>query len=297
MRPSDGFHHRHPANWEGDQRHVGINPAGTDDREFISMTFTTLVTHVEPTDPGHLDATLATPLALAEAFTAHLTTLVFPVEAEANVAAMEAPAVARVQDAAARRGISCEVRARSSFAYGIGEVFVDHLRVADLGILTVRNASSIGQRMLQGGAIFDSGRPVLLVPHARPLATPPARIVIAWAATPAAVRAVHAALPFIRRAAETIVVTVTDDKEARSGQSGIELTHLLSRHGAAARFSAAQRGGGGVLQAVLAAPQHDGADMLVMGALRHSPLRNMVFGSATQDLLEHGPRIATLVAA
>lgn len=269
------------------------------------MTLTTLVTHIEPADTAVLDAALATPLALAEAFTAHLTTLVFPVEADlagaslagGDPAVAEALAATRVQEAAARRGIACEVRSRSSFAYGVGEVFVDHLRVADLGILTIRDASGIGQRMLQSAAIFDSGRPLVLVSQARPLSTPPARIVIAWDATPAAVRAVHAALPLIRRAAETIVVTVTDDKEAQPGQSGIELTHLLARHGGQARFSGVRRGSAGVLPSLLAAAQDANADLLVMGAQRHSLLHNMVFGSATQELLEHGPRLATLVAA
>jgi nucleotide-binding universal stress UspA family protein len=210
---------------------------------------------------------------------------------------MEAPAVARVQDAAARRGISCEVRARSSFAYGIGEVFVDHLRVADLGILTAGDASATGHRILQAAAIFDSGRPLLLLPQARPMATPPARIVIAWDATPAAVRAVHAALPLIRRAAETLVVTITDDKDMRPGQSGIGLTHLISRHGGAGRFVALQRDRAAVMDTVLGAARDAGAEMLVMGALRHSVLHNLVVGSATRDLLEQGPRIATLLAA
>ena len=268
------------------------------------MTLTTLVTHVEPADAASLDAALVTPFALAEAYSAHLIALVFPAETEAaatmqgtDPALSEDQAVARVQDAAARRGLSCEVRSRSSFAYGVGEVFVDHLRVADLGILTAGEVSGTGHRILQDAAIFDSGRPLLLLPQSRPLPSPPTRIVIAWDATPAAVRAVHAALPLIRRAAETLVVTVRDDEDMRPGQSGIGLTHLISRHGGAGRFVALQRDRAGVMETVLGAARDAGAEMLVMGALRHSALRNLVVGSATRDLLEQGPRIATLLAA
>jgi len=268
------------------------------------MTFTTLVTHVEPANAASLDAALVTPFALAEAYSAHLTALVFPAETDAaattqggNAGLTEEQAASRVQDAAGRRGLSCEVRSRSSFAYGVGEVFVDHLRVADLGILTAGDVPGTGHRILQDAAIFDSGRPLLLLPQARPMATPPARIVIAWDATPAAVRAVHAALPLIRRAAETLVVTITDDKDMRPGQSGIGLTHLISRHGGAGRFVALQRDRAAVMDTVLGAARDAGAEMLVMGALRHSVLRNLVVGSATRDLLEHGPRIATLLAA
>jgi nucleotide-binding universal stress UspA family protein len=37
--------------------------------------------------------------------------------------------------------------------------------------------------------------------------------------------------------------------------------------------------------------------MLVMGAVRHSPLRNLVLGSATSDVLAVGPRLPMLLAA
>ena len=143
------------------------------------MTFTTLVTHVEPANAASLDAALVTPFALAEAYSAHLTALVFPAETDAaattqggNAGLTEEQAASRVQDAAGRRGLSCEVRSRSSFAYGVGEVFVDHLRVADLGILTAGDVPGTGHRILQDAAIFDSGRPLLLLPQARPMATP-----------------------------------------------------------------------------------------------------------------------------
>lgn len=260
------------------------------------MTLTTILCQVEPGEGAMLDASITTPLALAEAFGAQLTALIFPIETEQTAAAEEHMA-ALLRAAAERRGVSCAILSRSSFAYGVGDVFADHLRVSDLGVVAARPGRGTGQRLLLGAAIFDSGRPVLVVPQELPLEAPPSRVVIAWDATPACVRAVHGAMPFIRRAAETLVVTVTDDKELRAGQSGIELTHLLARHGAAARFTALRRGGDGVLEAIHGAAREAQGDMLVMGAVRHAPLRNIVFGSATQDLLDRGPRLATLVAA
>lgn len=260
------------------------------------MTLTTILCQVEPGDAATLEASVATPFALAEAHGAQLTALVFPVETEQTVAAEE-HAATLLRAAAERRGISCEIRSRSSFAYGVGDVFADHLRVSDLGVISTRAGRGTGQRLLLGAAVFDSGRPVLVVPQDQPFEPMPSRVVIAWDATPACVRAVHGAMPFIRRAAETLVVTVTDDKELRAGQSGIELTHLLARHGATARFSAVPRAGGGVLDAVLGAAPGGQGQMLVMGAVRHAPLRNIVFGSATQDLFDRGPRLATLLAA
>jgi len=58
-----------------------------------------------------------------------------------------------------------------------------------------------------------------------------------------------------------------------------------------------QRGSGGVLERLLAAATDTESDMLVMGAVRHSPLRNLVLGSATTDLLSGVPRLPVLLAA
>ena len=260
------------------------------------MTLTTLVALVEPGEAAGVEAALATPFALAEAFSAALTTLVFPVEAEGATVGEE-ETVAQVRALADRRAIACDIRSRSSFAYGVGEVLADHLRVSDLGVFNWRADQPAARRLLLHAAIFDSGRPIMIVPGGGPLPALPSRIMVAWDATPAAVRATHGALPFIRRAAETVVVTVTDDKDPRPGQSGIELTHLLARHGATARFGAVRRGSGTVLEAILAAAREAKAELLVMGGVRHAPLHNMIFGSTTQELLDRGPRLATLIAA
>lgn len=265
------------------------------------MSLTTLVTQIEPGDAATVDVQIGSALTLAAAHAARLIALVYPTEsprgAEAEQAEAEARTVGRVREVAERRGIACQVRTRSSFAYGIGEVVADHLRVADLGVLTATDAPGAGQRILLRAAIFDGGRPVLVVPAARPMAAAPARVVVAWDASPAAVRATHGALPFIRQAAETIVLTVTDDKELRSGQSGIELASLLARHGGKTRFSSVQRGSGDAYDSILAAASELGADLLVMGAVHHSPLHQLILGSATDRWLKLGPTLPTLLAA
>lgn len=260
--------------------------------------FTTIITHVEPADAAAVEAALATPLALAAGTQARLAALVFPAGTVGeDLPEAEAHAAAQVAAAAARLGVPCEVHSRGSMAQGVGEVFAGHLRVADLGVLTAADPHDLAGRMLAGAAIFGTGRPVVLAAAARPLAAPPTRILVAWDATPAAVRAVHGALPLLKRAAETVVATVTDDKEPEEGQSGAALARLLGRHGATARFAAVRRGRGGVHAALAAAAREAGAQMVVMGALRHAPLRDLVLGSATHDLLTVGPDLPTLVSA
>jgi nucleotide-binding universal stress UspA family protein len=104
-------------------------------------------------------------------------------------------------------------------------------------------------------------------------------------------------MPLISKADSVAVVCVTDDKEFRRGQSGAELTRLLARHGAKAEFHPLQRGGASVMGAVAEFAQSSRSDLLVMGAVRHSLVHKIAYGSATQDLLDHGPALPTLIAA
>jgi nucleotide-binding universal stress UspA family protein len=250
------------------------------------------------------------PLAIAEAYAAHLTALVFAADVQRDapsvgmssltdreIIAHDNAVVLHVQKVLEARDLRFEVRGRSSFAYGIGEVFADQMRVSDLGIMSLGSGGDIGRRFLASGGIFSSGRPLLLVPPGHVASSHPSRLVLAWDASPAAVRAVHGALPFVKRAEAVTIVSVTDDKEVRPGQSGAELAHLLARHGAHAAFHPVQRGRGGVARAILDVAREVQADMMVMGAVRHAPLHNLVFGSATKDLLDQGPTLPTLLAA
>lgn len=274
------------------------------------MAITTIALHVEPGASEAVDACLALPMSIAEAHAAHVTALVFGAGAfrdasgadttfltDQELISREERVAAHVQKVLEPRGVRFEVRGRSNFAYGVGEVLADQMRVSDLGIASFGPGVDIGKRFVVSGGIFLSGRPLLLVPPGHAASSYPSRVILSWDASPAAVRSVHGALPFIKRADEVTVVSVTDDKEFRPGQSGVEVVHLLARHGAHATFRPVQRGRRGVVHAVMDVAREIQADMLVMGAVRHASLHNLVFGSATMDLLDQGPALPTLMAA
>ena len=269
------------------------------------MTIRTIVTHVEPGTDQEVQQRAGPSLALARLFSAHLTALAFTTEVVgANAsppnddpAIIERQTAAAISREAARLGVDCEVRGRSSFAYGIGDALVDQIMVSDMASMTTRVQQTVAQRMLLTSAVFDSGRPLLLLPAGTTFRDSPLRVVVAWDATPAAVRAVHALLAFIPTGSEVTIATVTHDKTIRSGQSGIELTHLIARHGHKATFAPVQQQGLGVLEALLLKARELEADMLVMGCVRHSPLRNFIFGSATTRLFEGKTALPILVSA
>jgi nucleotide-binding universal stress UspA family protein len=268
------------------------------------MGFKALLTHVEPL-PGQQAPHLAWAMTLAAGFEAHLAALVFATEvmevtapgAEDDPQALEAATAHRIETDAARLGVACVILGRSSFAYGFPEVFADHAKLSDLAVLGYGPGATAARRMLAAGAIFSSGRPVLMVPSGPAPDGLPRRVAVAWNATPASVRATHGALPLILRAEEAVVLAVTDDAEFRPGQSGAELAHLLARHGARASFRPVRKGGQRVFDALMDAAAAEGADMLAMGGVAHSPLHKLVLGSATDGLLDGRARLPVLASA
>jgi len=201
-----------------------------------------------------------------------------------------------VATAAEAVGIRHEVVIEPTFSYQVGQVFADYLRVRALGIVGVHGALEGDIRLLIETALFETGRPVILVPPTASSTLGSDRVMVAWDATPAAVHAVTAAMPFLRAAREVVVVHVTDDKAFQRGRSGIELCHHLSRHGVQTQFAPVQRGDQDVADALLEAARVHDVGLLVMGAYAHSALRRLIFGSATRGMFERSFDVPILMA-
>jgi nucleotide-binding universal stress UspA family protein len=192
---------------------------------------------------------------------------------------------AAVEIAAERAGVEHDVIVEQPSAFGIGEVFADYARVRDLAVLGMRGVIDGDTRLLAETVLFGAGRPLVLVPETS-RSFVGHRIMIAWDATPSVVHAIVGAMPLLRAAREVIVVTVTDDKVFRQGQSGVELCRHLGRHGIAATFEAVERQENPVADVLREASSAYEVDVLVMGGYAHSTLRGLIFGSATRGILE-----------
>lgn len=166
--------------------------------------------------------------------------------------------------------------------------FLAYARVNDLSILDAETATLNVDRGLIETALFDSGRPVLVVPpgHA---SFSGARIVIAWDGGASAARAVADALPLLRAAEAVEIVSVTGEKDLADAVPGVELGPHLSRHGVDVSVKTVPLGKGrDVAQALQDEAQEFGADLLVSGGYRHSRLREWLLGGVTQSLLKNG---------
>jgi nucleotide-binding universal stress UspA family protein len=190
----------------------------------------------------------------------------------------------------AARGIARAEPGRSGLGYGwrqellTGDELVGaYARVFDLSVLGRPSNRTGHPRMATlEAALFDSGRPVLLVPPNPPAALGDT-VVVAWNRSTETARAVTDAMPFFARARQVLVLEI--ENWGVAGPTGRELADALERHGLPVRLQTVAAGPRGPGDTILSACQTLGADLLVKGAYTQSRLRQMIFGGATSHIL------------
>ncbi len=140
----------------------------------------------------------------------------------------------------------------------------------------------------QKDLIVNSGRPVLLIPPAYEGNGIGNRILLAWNATRESAAAAQGALPFMTRAEETIVLTVSAEQpHSISGDTeGHEVAKTLARHGVQPTVRHVSQIEASVGDQILAEAKANTCDLIVMGAFGHSRLHSFFFGDATRFMLE-----------
>ncbi|HYD70238.1 universal stress protein [Azospirillum sp.] len=160
-----------------------------------------------------------------------------------------------------------------------------HGRLCDLIVLPRHrgNATTVHGPQFNA-ALFETGRPVLLLPETGD-ALPVSRVAVAWDGSVQAGRALADALPLLAGAESVTVLRVSDDPQDGEAE---EVVAYLADHGiaAAARRVAPAGSVADTLRAEVAAA---GIDLLVMGAYGHSRLRERVLGGVSRSLLSSAP--------
>ncbi|MFC4728281.1 universal stress protein [Coralloluteibacterium thermophilus] len=142
-----------------------------------------------------------------------------------------------------------------------------------------------------GSLLFESGRPVLVVPRGAPHTGPLRHVVVAWRPTPEAARALHDALPLLREA-ETVDVVIVDPIGGEMGEGdepGAAIARHLARHGIKVEVVVRQAEDRAISGVLLDHVARTGADLLVVGGYGHSKLREWVMGGVTRELLAAAP--------
>ena len=166
-------------------------------------------------------------------------------------------------------------------------------RTADLVVASEVHPNDLGPSADLDALLYQTGRPVLLVPLAGLAAGPFRKVLVAWNGTAEAARAAFDALPFIMEADETSVVTIDAGEDPE--RTGSRLAAALARHGAHVSVAELSSNGRAIADVLADHVDLSGADLLVMGAYGHSRLREFLFGGVTRSVLRSMP-VATFMS-
>ena len=192
------------------------------------------------------------------------------------------------EESCRREAISGEWRNVVSMSGFGSDNTANTLRSADLIITAQSDPSYASDDSEIEQVLFESGRPVLLVPYIFTQAKPINRVLIGWNGTREAARAVFDALPFLVKARSVEVFTVDpgrgDDRDA--DLAGADLGATLARHGIKVTVSSAPSEGLSPATVLENRLSDEGIDLLVIGAYSKSRLRELFFGGVTRTLLD-----------
>ena len=134
-------------------------------------------------------------------------------------------------------------------------------------------------------ALFNSGRPVLVVPP-RFGGMVGKRILFAWNGSTESARAISLAMPVLSRSEAIEVLSV--EGAMVPGPSAAEIAQSLRSHGltvTSQHLKAGKSAGQTIIERALAL----GSDLIVKGAYTQSRLRQMIFGGVTRHLILNSP--------
>jgi nucleotide-binding universal stress UspA family protein len=190
-------------------------------------------------------------------------------------------------DAAARlASVLSETRIVESSMGGAATRFAHIARRFDLSIVAQAQPGSDGpEALIVEQALFDSGRPVLVVPYIQSAPFKADRVLLCWDGSRPAARAAADAMPFLSRAKLVEVFVVESGKLKSDEVPGADIAEHLARHNRNVSVTRTTSGDIDVASVILSHAADTGADMLVMGGYGHSRLREFILGGATRDIL------------
>jgi nucleotide-binding universal stress UspA family protein len=243
-------------------------------------------------------------VSVAAALDAHLTGIAFLYDAVVPVAATgyippevidsqqrdsEAAAKAALDGfatAASRAGIASEqVKLAASFA-GAGEQLGMIARRFDLVVVgQAEPQKDTVAELIAESALFESGRPVIVVPYIQKAPLKLDRVMVCWDGSRAATRAIADAMPLLERAGTVELVIIADEPGKQDEITGADMGQHLARHGLNVDVKRISGGDIDVADALLSHAADANIDFMVMGGYGHSRLREFVLGGVTRSIL------------
>jgi nucleotide-binding universal stress UspA family protein len=242
-------------------------------------------------------------IAVAAAFDAHLTGIAFlydpivPLSGAGHVPAevivtqhdyQDAVRAVRERFAAASAdaGITAKQLTLSASAVGAGDQFGKIARRFDLAVVgQAEPETNASEGIIVEAALFDSGRPVIIVPYIQKAPLKLDRVMVCWDGSRPAARAIGDAMPLLQRAGSVEIVAVTNERGKQDQIEGADIGAHLARHGLNVEVKRIPLGDIDVADMLLSHAADAEIDFIVMGGYGHSRLRQFVLGGVTRSIL------------
>ncbi len=251
------------------------------------------------------DRTTAFAASLAGYFGAHLTGIAFmywPLFACVQMGAAEQQFI-KEHDAAAKKSadaaverLAFEIR-RELVSWNTHQIsvpadeapgqFAEITRAFDLAVVAQAEPEfGAMDELIAEAALFQSGRPILLVPRSQIAQFKLDRIAVLWDGSVSATRAIAGAMPFLHRAHTIDLVSILGERDVRQELGGSDMQKHLSRHGLNVESRHLQMLDD-ISATILNYAAETRPDLVVMGAYGHSRFREFVLGGATRGTLKN----------
>ena len=195
-------------------------------------------------------------------------------------------AIARFSAAADRAGVVAEPTMLAGSFAGAGEQFGQIARRFDLAIVgQAEPDKGAVEELIAESTLFESGRPVILVPYIQRAPLKLDRVMACWDGSRQAARAIADAMPLLERAGLVKVVIVANERGKQDEIPGADMGQHLARHGLKVDIKRISEGSIDVADALLSHAADFSADFIVMGGYGHSRLREFVLGGVTHSIL------------
>ena len=195
-------------------------------------------------------------------------------------------AISKFEEAARRSALSAESDKLEAEFLGASDLFGRIARRFDLSIVAQAEPEKPGpEDMIIESALFDSGRPCLIVPYIQKADLKLDRIMVCWDGSPNSARAAADAMPFLLRAKVVEVVIVTSERGKSEELPGADIAKHLARHGLNVEINRIGASDNDIASTILSHAADIDADFIVMGGYGHSRLREFILGGATRSML------------
>jgi nucleotide-binding universal stress UspA family protein len=194
-------------------------------------------------------------------------------------------ALDRFTAASKRAGISAEPLTMSASLAGVAEQFSRIARRFDLSIVgQAEPETSAVEDVIAEAALFESGRPVIVVPYIQKEPLKLDQVMVCWDGSRAAARAIGDAVPLLTRSKRVEIVIVANEPGKKDEIAGADIGAHLARHGLNVEVRRTVLGDIDVADVLLSHAADSGSDFIVMGGYGHSRLREFVLGGVTRSI-------------